>query len=849
MDRFLRLCTDNLLISVTLCWLAGGSLAAVWPLPRPLPGPATIGLPVVFVLGLWAFFLSPGRRPLTALPLFFLIGLLHTQAALEPELAPGDIATVITAKTRATVIGRILTLVEYDGEKTRFELATEALLIHRPGAVMQPVRGTVQMTIPADLSSRFAPGMLILTMATVDRIRDYQTPGALPYRLQMAAKSIRCSGWVGSAAEILAVTEPPPTLIQTLRFLPEQVRQRVSLELSCRFVPAIAGIYQALLIGSERKVSPQLLEAFKDNGCMHVLSISGLHLSLLGLFAVTILTFLLGRSQWLLLRCHVPTLALVLTAPLLVFYTFIAGMNVPALRSLVTALLVLLAVVLRRQRSLIHLIAAAALLILALSPLALFTASFQLSFAAVVAINTIYPRLPLVIVRPEAQAEPSLITRILWTLQSMFYVSLAATVGTLPFMLYHFNRFSLIGPVMNLLIEPLLCLWALPCGLLAIPLLWIGPALATPVFQFGSGGIRLTLWLAEALAGFPYASLWTITPSWAEIVLFLVILLVLLHRRPTGRILALAGFLTAVLLGSFTFSLWGPRAGKEAIVSFLDVGQGTATLLQLPGGRTVLIDGGGSQSPRFNPGPGIIAPYLWRQRIWRLDDLVVTHPHQDHYNGLDFVAAHFGPQRLIANGEPGDEPAYRHLLATVRGRQTPILVAQAGDILHQGQGWALTCLGTNGLEGAMPSRSTNERSLVLRLQMSERSFLFPADIGVESEKQLLQGGGELAADVLLAPHHGSLTSSSQAFIAAVSPALIVVSASRGLQDSFPAPAHLRRWQERGIPVLVTARQGTITCRTDGRQLQVRTFTGEGSFLASRGRRGGGAEGGLNSPGL
>lgn len=848
MDRLLRLCTDNLLISLSLCWLAGASLAAVWPGALPLPGPAVIGLPLVFALGLAAFFLGPGRRPLTTLPLFFLIALLHTQAALEPKLDQGDIATVITAKTRATVIGRILTLVEYDGEKTRFELATEALLIHHPGAAMQPVRGTVQMAIPADLSTRLAPGMSVLALATLDRIRDYQTPGALPYQLQMAAKSIRCSGWVGSATEILAMAEPPPSLLQSLRFLPEQVRQRVSLDLGRRFAPAVAGIYQALLIGSERKVSPQLLEAFKENGCMHVLSISGLHLSLLGLFAVTLLTFLLGRSQWLLLHTHVPTLALVLTAPLLVLYTFIAGMNVPALRSLLTALLVLLAVVLRRQRSLIHLIAAAALLILALNPLALFTASFQLSFAAVIAINTIYPRLPLVIARPEAQAEPGLLTRALWTLQSMLSVSLAATVGTLPFMLYHFNRFSLIGPVMNLVIEPLLCLWALPCGLLAIPLLWIAPVLAGPVFQFGSGGIRLTLWLAEALTGFPYASLWTITPSWAEIGLFLAILLVLFHRRPTGRILALAGLLATLLLGSFTFSLWGPRSDQEAIVSFLDVGQGTATLLQLPGGSTVLIDGGGRQSPRFNPGPGIIAPFLWRQRIWRLDDLVITHPHQDHYNGLDFIVARFGPQRLFVNGEAGDEPAYRHLLATVQGRQTPILVARAGDILQQGKGWALTCLGTNGLAGATPFRSTNERSLVLRLQMGACSFLFPADIGVDSEKELLQASGELAADVLLAPHHGSLTSSSQEFIAAVAPALIVVSASRGLQDRFPAPAHLRRWQQRGIPVLVTARQGTITCRTDGRQVQVHTYSG-GDFFLTGGRRRRRVEEGLNDPGL
>jgi len=524
-----------------------------------------------------------------------------------------------------------------------------------------------------------------------------------------------------------------------------------------------------------------------------------------------------------------------LTAPLLLFYTFIAGMNIPAFRSLVTALLVLFAVVLRRQRSLIHLIAATALLVLAVSPLALFTASFQLSFAAVLAINCIYPRLPMIIAKADVNATPNLLTKGLWTLQSMLYVSLAATAGTLPFMLYHFNRFSLIGPVMNLIIEPLLCLWALPCGLLGIPLIWVAPDLAALIFKFGSAGIWLTVWLAEALAGFPYASLWAITPSFFEIAVFFVILFILLQEQRTSRRLSLAFFLSIGLLGSFTFSLWDPRQGKELLVSFLDVGQGTSTLLQLPNGKNILIDGGGNQTERFNPGQSIIAPFLWRQRIWRINDLIITHPHKDHYNGLPFIYARFQPQRLFVNGDNGDEPAYLEFLETVRTQKTPIIKAIAGDKLQQDQGLLLECLGMNGLLDDTPVWPTNDRSIVLRLQFGERSFLFPADIGIESEKRLPQGEGRLRSDVLLAPHHGSLTSSSPEFIAAVSPALIVVSASMARQGILPAPIHLSDWRQAKILPLVTARQGTITCCTDGEKLQARIFTGESYHLEEKGR--------------
>jgi competence protein ComEC len=413
----------------------------------------------------------------------------------------------------------------------------------------------------------------------------------------------------------------------------------------------------------------------------------------------------------------------------------------------------------------------------------------------------------------------------------MFYVSLAATAGTLPLLIYHFNRLSLIGPVMNLILEPLLCLWALPLGLLAIPLIWLAPDLSVLLFNVGSAGIRLTVWIAEAVAGLPFASIWTITPSIPEIALFFIILFLLLHQGRTIRHLYGAGCLSVILLGSFTLSLWYPGTNKELTVSFLDVGQGSSTLLQLPNGKNILIDGGGYQSEQFNAGQGIIAPFLWRKRIWHLDDLVITHPHQDHYNGLPFIYARFQPQRLIVNGDSGNEPAYQQFLATVRKKGTPVIVATAGDALQQDKGLLLECLGMHGLLDQGPGWSTNDRSLVLRLHYGARSFLFPADIGTQSENRLmLHHGGLPRTDVLLAPHHGSITSAGQDFIAAIAPTLIVVSTSlTGLRTQSTA-AHIKIWQQENIPAWVTAHQGTITSSTDGTLLRTSSFKGEVHFV-------------------
>ena len=820
MDRLPRHLTDNLLVSVTVCFLAGATLAprlpASWPVWTVL---APIGLCAVAAL-----VLDPRFRPLTALPFFLLVGLLHTHTALHPPADPHHIAGWIGEKSRVTLTGRMLTMAEDDGEKTRFELAAESLLIHGSGEAEQPrpVRGRVQLTVLAPLGERFAPGTRLVAIATLDRIRNYHTPGAFDYRLQMAARDIAVAGWVRSAAEILAAPETEVATVRQVRFLPEQVRQHLFAFLGRHFGRDLAGMYQALLTGSLVNVRPALIEAFKANGCFHVLSISGLHFSLLGLFSVGLWTLLLKRSQWLLLHTHVPTLALVLTAPILLFYTCIAGMNVPAVRALITALLVLFAAVLRRQRSFGPLIAAAALIVLAVSPLALFTASFQLSFAAVLAINLIYPRLPALNVDPR-DGWPR---RALALVQSLLLVSVAATLGTLPFMLHHFNRLSLIGPLANLVIEPLLCLWALPCGLLAIPFVGVAPGLAVLLFNLGSGGMRLALWLTELTAALPAASVWTITPNPAELILFFAALTLLLRpgASRSHRWAALALFV--LLAGSFTRSLWPGVGARETLrATLLDVGQGSSTLIELPDGRTVLVDGGGYESDRFNVGEALIAPFLWQKRLWRLDTLVVTHPHKDHYNGLPFVFDRFRPGRVIVNGDSGEEPAYARFLARVRERGTPVQLARTGDMLMKGENLTLTCAGMHGLLDEGMHWSTNDRSMVLHLRYGQRSLLLPADISVAAEDRLVATGRDLHSDLLVAPHHGSATSAGPALMRAVSPAVVAVSVSRARRDTLPAPQHLQAWRAQGRMVVTTADQGTLVFSTDGHDLRLAPYTG------------------------
>jgi competence protein ComEC len=182
---------------------------------------------------------------------------------------------------------------------------------------------------------------------------------------------------------------------------------------------------------------------------------------------------------------------------------------------------------------------------------------------------------------------------------------------------------------------------------------------------------------------------------------------------------------------------------------------------------------------------------------------------------------------VIINGDKGEEPAYGVLLNAIRKEGATIQTATAGDVLHQDQNLNLQCVGMNGLLETGTAWSTNDRSLVLRLHYGARSFLLPADIGIASEHRLLQHNDNLRSEVLLAPHHGSRTSTGAEFLAAVNPALVVVSAGQRSQGTLPSPEHLSLWRQKKILALITAEAGTITCRTDGRLLRTSTLGGEG----------------------
>jgi competence protein ComEC len=381
---------------------------------------------------------------------------------------------------------------------------------------------------------------------------------------------------------------------------------------------------------------------------------------------------------------------------------------------------------------------------------------------------------------------------------------------------YYFHQIPWLGLVTNIVIVPLVGILVIPLGLLAGVGVLLSGAETLPLGMLNQGVFDLFAQLVVGLSQVPGAEWYVASPSISSIFIFWCVLagLVLLRHRPIVR----WGCLT-MLVGILVWWAWSPRtewAPGTLRVTFLDVGQGDATILELPDGQTVLIDGGPAYR-RLDMGRAVIGPYLWNRGINRIDHMVATHPQWDHVGGLPWVLQAFDVGEYWSNGVSRSKAFYKRLQTAVQEAELEEQIIGAGsDIIASGpcslsvlspfaREIPLTLVSTHDISGT----ELNNRSLVTRLDCGTHSFVFTADAELQALEHLRHTPRGHSAKVVKVPHHGAKSSLHQGWVNQIDAQAMVVSVGSHNRYGHPASEVMAAYEVRGIPMYRTDRDGAI----------------------------------------
>jgi competence protein ComEC len=548
------------------------------------------------------------------------------------------------------------------------------------------------------------------------------------------------------------------------------------------------------MLGGYHGIKREVVKDFTATGLVHILSVSGAHIALVA-----------GAILWLGGRLRLKRELLALTAAgAVTAYALLAGLTPPVVRALIMGIIALAAVGLGREKDTPQALALAALLMLAHQPGLLYDVSFQLSFSATTGLVLLYRR---------TAERLGFLPK--W-LAGALAATIAAQLGALPFMAWYFNAISLSSLLAGILIIPFVEI-ILIAGILAGIAGLAAPLLGKLLLVLCAQLIGVAVSLTAVLAALPGSLIHMPAMGVATGVIYYLMIAWIYGYSPAGLPGPAAvarrwpqvavGALALITVATAALS-WTPRPVQ---VHFIDVGQGDATLITTPYGRSVLIDTGGSgQQAEYDIGERVVVPYLKHYGITAVDYLVLTHGHADHAGGAAGVASALPVKNIIL---PPDEvtPAIQALRRAAAGQ--PVALAYTGQTFNL-DGVAFSMLHTGGTD-------REETSGVVRVDYGRHSFLITGDLGSGGE-QLLLARRLAPGSVLKVAHHGSKHSTTKDFLKVYSPDFAVISAGYNNRFGHPHSETLIRLAERNIQVYRTDRHGAIVFSTDGDTLAVKT---------------------------
>jgi competence protein ComEC len=607
----------------------------------------------------------------------------------------------------------------------------------------------------------------------------------------------------------------------------EHLRNQIRTCITDATLPPSRDILLALIIGEQGTIQENIRDRFSALGITHILSISGLHVSIFSLLTYWLIFNLLKLHPRALLYFPVKKIAVFLSIFPVLGYCMIAGMVTPATRSGLMVVCYLLTLLLDRPQHMLHTLFVAAFAIIAVSPQSLFEISFQLSFLAVFCLIILVPAWKQLLSKKEAdpfKVISPLQTKLTAYTGDSLLSSGAAMLGTAPIVAYYFHTFPPSGFITNLIMVPFTGFILVPLGLAAAMMVFIWQPGAVLLFKAAGLCTDLFLYFSEIFYAALGNALSIADPLFWELIFFYCLLFLSAVCR-TKKQWIIYGCGVFVFFGlECAHAFYANRPNDFMSVTFIDVGAGDAAVLQLPNKEVMVIDGGGLMDDSFDVGKAVDAPFLYSCGIKKVDYIVLSHPHGDHAGGLPHIARIFKMRELWYNGQNSFLAPYLALMETAFKNRCAIISCNKSTPLRS--------LGNVTFEVLSPlnetihasdedQTGTNNNSLVLKITYGEVSFLFTGDILKEQESKLVKSGANLTATVLKVPHHGGQASSTDEFLNAVHPSIAIVSGRSFGKRQTPHPEVQERLDKLNIGTYVTEHFGAITVKTDGKRIEIK----------------------------
>lgn len=696
--------------------------------------------------------------------MFFTMGVLwalyHANLRLAERLPEPLQGQVISVE------GQVVGLPHYDDRRVRFDFK----VLHPDTAFPEKIR--LSWYFP---EQQIKAGQYWQMKVKLKKPHGRLNPGGFDYERWLLIQNIGAKGYIKDTTKAkLLATDP-----YWKNF--DVIRQLISDELTAVLPESDnLGLIKALIIGERHEINDEQWGIFRKTGTIHLIAISGLHIGLIAGLVYFLMLKLAIRFAVISPQKTAATSAIVIA----IFYAALAGFSIPTQRSLIMLMTVMLASVLQRNTSIKNTLALAMLGVVLIDPFSVLSAGFWLSFFAVTLLVFIL--------------SGRLGTASYW--QNVIKIHCVMAIGLSPLLIFYFQQVSIIAPLANFIAVPVVSFLIVPLSFASVLMMAVSVEYALPLLKL-IDEILKGLWLVlSKLADLSYSDVSIVSNSFYVVIFALIGIFILLS--PKGMP---ARWLGAVLILPLLFVKQDKQRLGDFEMTLLDVGQGLSAVIETKN-HSLVFDTGAKYSSQFNMGNSVVIPFLHHKGITKIDKLIISHGDNDHIGGAKAIIDQVTPQQILTS--------------------VPELLDQYSSVkCIAGQQWFWDQVKFSIISPAVGLlKGENNNSCVLKVSSHNNSVLLTGDIEKQAEAWLLgQQAASLKSAVLIAPHHGSKTSSSLAFLKAVNPDMILIPAGYKNRFSFPHTEVIERYKALNKPWMNTANQGAITISVKKSQLNLSTM--------------------------